>query len=695
MFAFLVALELLLLFVPGYLLLRGLGFERVLSLASSPAVTIAEVGVAGVVFAKIGVTCTWLTVLLPCIAVGLLALAIRFAFLKGVPDSFKMALDGFSVFGLSGASSSWLCLGVTVAVSVVLGAIYFVGNLGAPDAMFQAYDNMFHSASVRNFVESGNWSSFEVCYFVGDQALIDPIPASGFYPAAWHALAAQLISCTGISVALAENVTNFAVSFVVFPASVFFFARVVFAKAPYAVFFCSVCAVAFAAFPWGFLTFGPLYPNLASYSIVLDFAALFVLLFRPGIGASARTSGAFAWLTSLVALVLSQPNAVFVAAVLLAPFCVVQASRIPEKFGWGVSDRARLALRIACGIACAAGIAAIWMVIYYSPFVSGPISQFYPAYYTKLEAIANALLLSFRLSLPQVVLAAFVIVGGVYTLLNRRYLWLSFAYGIALVMYTINASTETFFLKSILVGFWYSDVFRVAAMAGILGIPLACLGLNAALLGALRLFGRDESGKHDQPCVKRSGIAAVCIAAAFTALNFAPNIGAGDNKVETPFGYVGETVAVDYSAEAPNVLSPEERAFVQRAREMVGDGELLVNIPDDGSAFSYGLDGSNVYYRVTRTYGGENETPESRAIRERLCDVATDVEVQDALKSIDAEYLLVLDQGKDDLRGERLFLFTWDFYSEIWDGVSSINDSTPGFEVVLSDGDMRLYRIVA
>lgn len=695
MFALLVALELLFLIAPGYLLLRGFGFSRVLALAASPVMTIAEVGVVGIVFAEVGVTCTWLTVLLPCVAVGLLTLIVRRAISQGIPDCFKFASDGFSLFGLSGAASGWLSLGATVAVSVIIGAVYFVGNMGAPDAMFQAYDNMFHSAGLRNFAESGNWSSLETCYFIGEQALIDPIPSSGFYPAAWHALAAQLISCTGISVALAENVVNFAMSFVVFPASVFFFARVAFAKVSYAVFFCSVCAVAFTAFPWGLLTFGPLYPNLVSYSIVLDFAALFVLLFRPGIGASARVADAFAWALSLVALALSQPNAVFVAAVLLAPFCVVQAARIPERFGWGASDRARLALRVACGVACTAGIAAIWMVIYYSPFMSGPISQFYPAYFTKPEAIANALLLSFRLSLPQVVLAVLVIIGGIYTLFNRRYLWLSFAYGISLVMYIINASTETFFLKSILVGFWYSDVFRVAAMAGILGIPLACLGLNAVFLGVLRLLGRGEAGKRAQPCAQRAGVAAVCIAVAFAVLNFAPNIGSDDKKIETPFGYVGETIAMDYSVEAPNVLSPEERAFVQKAREVVGDDELLINIPDDGSAFSYGLDGSNVYYRVTRTYGGESETPESRAIRERLCNVATDAGVQEALESIDAEYLLVLDQGEDDLRGERLFLFTWDFYSEMWDGISSINDATPGFDVVLSEGDMRLYRIVA
>jgi hypothetical protein len=31
----------------------------------------------------------------------------------------------------------------------------------------------------------------------------------------------------------------------------------------------------------------------------------------------------------------------------------------------------------------------------------------------------------------------------------------------------------------------------------------------------------------------------------------------------------------------------------------------------------------------------------------------------------------------------------------MFEGISSITDDTPGFETVLSDGNMRLYRIVS
>ena len=38
--------------------------------------------------------------------------------------------------------------------------------------------------------------------------------------------------------------------------------------------------------------------------------------------------------------------------------------------------------------------------------------------------------------------------------------------------------------------------------------------------------------------------------------------------------------------------------------------------------------------------------------------------------------------------------YLFSYYPDQWTGIDAINDQTPGFEVVLSEGDMRLYRIV-
>ena len=142
----------------------------------------------------------------------------------------------------------------------------------------------------------------------------------------------------------------------------------------------------------------------------------------------------------------------------------------------------------------------------------------------------------------------------------------------------------------------------------------------------------------------------------------------------------------------PTVYDAEERAFVREVKKVVPDDALVLNVPDDGSAFAYGTDELRVYYRYLRTYGEENETQESKAIRTGLNELASNEDVRSAVEHVGAEYLLLLD--RKGVPGERRFLFTYED-GEKWNGVESVQDDTPGFEVVLSRDDMRLYRIVA
>ena len=124
---------------------------------------------------------------------------------------------------------------------------------------------------------------------------------------------------------------------------------------------------------------------------------------------------------------------------------------------------------------------------------------------------------------------------------------------------------------------------------------------------------------------------------------------------------------------------------------MVEDGAIVLNEPNDGSAFAYGIDGLEVYYRITDGYDEEEETERSATIREGLYRISEDEAVQEAVSSINARYLLQLDQA--DWEKESKYLFS--YYTDVWEGIDLIDDSTPGFEVVLSSGDMRLYRITA
>ena len=72
-------------------------------------------------------------------------------------------------------------------------------------------------------------------------------------------------------------------------------------------------------------------------------------------------------------------------------------------------------------------------------------------------------------------------------------------------------------------------------------------------------------------------------------------------------------------------------------------------------------------------------------------NIATDKAVQEAVDTIGAKYVIKLDQGDQGVRKNR-YLFTYD--ETLWEGIDSIDDTTPGLELMLSEDDMRLYKII-
>ena len=140
-----------------------------------------------------------------------------------------------------------------------------------------------------------------------------------------------------------------------------------------------------------------------------------------------------------------------------------------------------------------------------------------------------------------------------------------------------------------------------------------------------------------------------------------------------------------YSHDAP--LTYQEADFMESVHRLVGD-ELVINQPFDGSVFGYGVTGLRCYYRYFSGYGSSSETWQSRVIRQRLYNIANDPQVQEAVESVGAHYVLVMSTD------ERNNTFVKDTYDATkWRGINYITDDTPGFELVLEENGYKLYRI--
>ena len=114
----------------------------------------------------------------------------------------------------------------------------------------------------------------------------------------------------------------------------------------------------------------------------------------------------------------------------------------------------------------------------------------------------------------------------------------------------------------------------------------------------------------------------------------------------------------------------------------------MLNAPHDGSAFAYGLYGIDT---LVRDWYGFDEGTDMALVAYRIDKIATDGEVAAAVDRLGIEYVLRLDAP--DQGTPTIYQSAYD--PDAWAGIYAIQDDTPGFEVVMSADDMRLYRIVS
>ena len=75
-------------------------------------------------------------------------------------------------------------------------------------------------------------------------------------------------------------------------------------------------------------------------------------------------------------------------------------------------------------------------------------------------------------------------------------------------------------------------------------------------------------------------------------------------------------------------------------------------------------------------------------MRHSLSSYANDESVRNVLSQINAKYVLLLDSSHSS---DRRHVIT--YRPEEWLGIDSVSEAADGFELVLEEGDMKLYRI--
>lgn len=663
----------LLLYLPAYPFLRALRLSRVSAVCLSPLIDVLAYSLLAILYSILGIACTPVYMVLPVLCAGAIFYLLR-KLLARSKDNHSQEIDTCVFRG------QFLLL--YVVIGIVLVGIVFIKNLDGPDSLFQAYDNFQHLGITKTFLESGDFSPFGSSnLYAGSNDISPYIETKAFYPAAWHALVALVCEVANVSVPLGVNAVNATLIGIVFPSGMFYLLTICL-KEQRQVLLGAVFCLAVAVCPWDFVMFGPLYPNLLSLAIVPSACACFIQAAE--VISENKASGKISWLllscAAIAAVGLAHPNGIFISAVFLAPFCVSKTYHLMLERGKATKNQAAIA-----SVVCALVILMIWTGCYLLPSFQAVVQFNWEATTSTHQALVDVFTLGLVDHSAQLLVAAFTLIGLVSTLSKTKVRWLAFPYLITALFYVFDVSTEGF-IKHYLTGFWYTDPHRVATMLGLFAIPLAVRGLCVVFCCAKVIVSSAFIAKY-QKCRFAIPILMLILGTLIYYPSYEVN-GVGNHS--TGFGYNSNQIQVLNDVNGNHVLTSEEIEFSKRALEITGPDSLIINSPNDGSAFLYTLFDANVYYRRFALPSLEEESTDSQTIRASLSSISVDSSVKTSVDKIGAKYLLLLDQGEAGDEDRQRF---WSYYPEQWSGIEGVTDQTSGFEVVLREGDMVLYRI--
>lgn len=630
-------------FVPGFaaaLLLRLRGFSL---LAVAAPLSIAAIAGASVV--NVVVPFRWGPLAWAVCVVVLLAVAFLVGRLGG---SERRAQGGH---GEGGASTwtAWLPF-VSVAIAVCLIAPRLADAFGQPGNISQTFDNVYHLNSVRHMVDTG---------FIAPLRQIVP----GFYPSLWHALPATIVMLSGSDIPTAINMVSIVLGAVVWPVGCVWLTRQITGDSA-ATFIAGPLSAAFAAFPLLMLDFGVLYPNVLSISLLP--AGLAALIAVCGLGTGTRPPPATRWgllLATVAAIALAHPST------LMAFFAIGIWPAAWSGVRWFAQARARRAgpgLVVAVAGAWLAGLAAAALLLFYARPTRA--QAFWPPTMSAPEAMTQFVLNGPVLRPWEITVSVLVLLGVIVIIVwQRGRLWLVLSWLTIGSLYVICASFPESTLRYRLTGTWYSDLYRIAALAPTVALPLAAVAFAALVGWSARLLTARQGGRRalgTQAAVAGAGVAAIVV-----LTQFAPALQVATASARGVYAMTDESW----------LLTPDERALIDRLPDHVSPDEVIFGSPWTGTSLSYALADRRVLtYHIFQELDRDME-----AIAVGLNRAETGSAVCGAVERTNARW--VLDFGDREVHGSE----------HPYPGLQRLDESD-AVELVDSQGpDAKLYRVVA
>ncbi|GAA4348558.1 DUF6541 family protein [Microbacterium rhizosphaerae] len=553
-------------------------------------------------------------------------------------------------------ASGWWTVGGLAAAAVAI-TIQVILSIGAPGAVSQTFDNVFHLDAIRYILQTHDASPL----WIG--TMTSPRGGLPFYPDAWHALGALVVSVTGVSIPVAANAITVVFAALVWPAGAVLLARTLFGSRRAVTIGAAVAACALPAFPLLMITYGVLFPFFLGLAVLPAAVVAAVQLLR--LGQDCATYPRWVWIVVVVGclpgLTLAHPGAFMAWLAMVAVAAVVAAA-----FYFASRPPRRAMIRTWVALAVFAALAGIALWVLRPP----DAARTWPIVMTVGQAFGEALTASMYWA-PVSITAVFLIVGFVYSirLRTRSAVFAASAFAIAGALYIICASLPYWRLRDLFVGAWYDNTPRLAAILPMTIVPLAAFGMAKAWDFVVRLLSRrDESPSRTsvpRPAVR--GIAAVAgllVIIGWTQWSMRDAVNGAN------FTYAATSTAP--------LLTAEELALIQRVDKNVPANAIIAGSPWTGTSLVYAL----ADRRVLMPHIFTDTTKDTDLINTHLRDATPGSAVCKAVEREHVRY--VLDFGTQEVHGAH-----HDF-----GGVSDLQGS-PAVRLIDSQGkNARLYQII-
>ena len=640
-----------LLILPGLLTTAASGLPLRTAAPLAPAASVAIIAGAGVVAPLVRVP--WGVPLVAALtAILTLAAALARLIVSRVRARRAGSADGAATRApTSRPSRADVLTGlVLLGFSALIMTWLVARELNTPDAISQTFDAVFHLNAVEWILRTGNASSIK-CHLES--------PEGGVYPMGWHTLVALTMKVAhSTSIPLATNATTIAVSALVWPGGCLALASRLFNGRRLAMIATALLCTATASFPLLVISFGVLYPNFLALALLPGMIASLLDLFPAHDEPSAPPLLIPALVLAVAGLGLAQPNAIvtfLIALIILMGAWIMRAVNGAKRGGPARQIRTRI---IVCAITTLATVG-VWIGVR-PPQRSatwGPNNV--------MSAVIGEILTSTPQGLPIAwVVAVPAIVGAVAAWRRRRLRWLVIFHAVGCLLYLASKTMPMGDLRYYVVGTWYSDTNRLAALIPLGTIPLAALGTCVI---ADRAAQRLTTLRLHEPGARRRIAYAVLVANLVLLGPASTATSQALHKLEAPY-------TMNAGSE---LLTPDELGLIRMLPGLVGEDDTVAVDPSTGAALAYSLAGTS----TTIKHIFYHDTPDLEVVDKKLRLAGKDPQVCEAVNNLGIRYVLYF-PGRT-LHNRRPF-----------SGFVNL-PTAGGFELVAQYGRAALYRVTA